>query len=92
MKIKLYVYIIEIKTLHKNLWPSKLSARGSRENQLDDRPAPNTHAYVVFDVSYYNDYTCSFSEIEPSFPYRDVTVRRGVEFKDDYDIQAELGR
>ncbi|EZA49629.1 hypothetical protein DMN91_006107 [Ooceraea biroi] len=31
-------------------------------------------------------------EIEPSFPYRDVTVRRGVEFKDDYDIQAELGR
>jgi len=33
-----------------------------------------------------------FSEIEPSFPYRDVTVRRGVEFKDDYDIQAELGR
>lgn len=32
------------------------------------------------------------SEIEPSFPYRDVTVRRGVEFKDDYDIQAELGR
>jgi len=33
-----------------------------------------------------------FSEIEPSFPYRDVTIRRGVEFKDDYDIQAELGR
>ncbi|XP_012219184.1 uncharacterized protein [Linepithema humile] len=31
-------------------------------------------------------------EIEPSFPYRDVAVRRGVEFKDDYDIQAELGR
>ncbi|XP_070162302.1 uncharacterized protein [Polyergus mexicanus] len=31
-------------------------------------------------------------EIEPSFPYRDVTIRRGVEFKDDYDIQAELGR
>ncbi|KYN30816.1 Myosin light chain kinase, smooth muscle [Trachymyrmex septentrionalis] len=31
-------------------------------------------------------------EIEPSFPYRDVTVRRGVEFKDDYDIQSELGR
>lgn len=33
-----------------------------------------------------------FSEIEPSFPYRDVTIRRGVEFKDDYDIQSELGR
>ncbi|KAL0104901.1 hypothetical protein PUN28_016505 [Cardiocondyla obscurior] len=31
-------------------------------------------------------------EIEPSFPYRDVTIRRGVEFKDDYDIQSELGR
>ncbi|KAL6436396.1 hypothetical protein ACFW04_004724 [Cataglyphis niger] len=31
-------------------------------------------------------------EIEPSFPYRDVTIRQGVEFKDDYDIQAELGR
>ncbi|XP_020292251.1 calcium/calmodulin-dependent protein kinase type IV-like isoform X3 [Pseudomyrmex gracilis] len=31
-------------------------------------------------------------EIEPSFPYRDVTIRRDVEFKDDYDIQAELGR
>ncbi|XP_029051318.2 calcium/calmodulin-dependent protein kinase I-like isoform X2 [Osmia bicornis bicornis] len=31
-------------------------------------------------------------EIEPSFPYRDVTVRRGVEFKDYYDIQSEIGR
>ncbi|CAK9825146.1 Myosin light chain kinase, smooth muscle [Anthophora retusa] len=31
-------------------------------------------------------------EIEPSFPYRDVTVRRGVEFKDNYDIQSEIGR
>ncbi|XP_066585687.1 uncharacterized protein [Prorops nasuta] len=31
-------------------------------------------------------------EIEPSFPYRDVTVRRGVEFKDYYEIQSEIGR
>ncbi|XP_014481621.1 PREDICTED: serine/threonine-protein kinase DCLK1-like [Dinoponera quadriceps] len=38
------------------------------------------------------DETDPVGEIEPSFPYRDVTVRRGVEFKDDYDIQAELGR
>lgn len=33
-----------------------------------------------------------FIEIEPSFPYRDVTVRRGVEFKDHYDIASEIGR
>ncbi|OAD52609.1 Myosin light chain kinase, smooth muscle, partial [Eufriesea mexicana] len=31
-------------------------------------------------------------EVEPSFPYRDVLVRRGVEFKDHYDIQSEIGR
>ncbi|XP_061932135.1 uncharacterized protein LOC108001692 isoform X2 [Apis cerana] len=33
-----------------------------------------------------------FQKIEPSFPYRDVTVRRGVEFKDHYDIASEIGR
>ncbi|XP_012267932.2 calcium/calmodulin-dependent protein kinase type II-like isoform X2 [Athalia rosae] len=31
-------------------------------------------------------------EIEPSFPYRDVTVRRGVQFSDHYDIESEVGR
>ncbi|CAL7945009.1 unnamed protein product [Xylocopa violacea] len=38
------------------------------------------------------DETDPVGEIEPSFPYRDVTVRRGVEFKDHYDIQSEIGR
>lgn len=33
-----------------------------------------------------------FTEVEPSFPYRNVTVRRGVEFNDHYDIQSEIGR
>lgn len=31
-------------------------------------------------------------EIEPAFPYRDVNIRRGINFKDDYDVQSELGR
>lgn len=30
--------------------------------------------------------------MEPSFPYRDVRVRRGVEFNNQYDIQSEIGR
>ncbi|XP_076664299.1 uncharacterized protein LOC143366810 [Andrena cerasifolii] len=38
------------------------------------------------------DETDPVGEIEPSFPYRDVTIRRGVEFKDNYDIQSEIGR
>ncbi|XP_053995200.1 calcium/calmodulin-dependent protein kinase type IV-like [Hylaeus anthracinus] len=38
------------------------------------------------------DETDPVGEIEPSFPYRDVTIRRGVEFKDHYDIQSEIGR
>nr|XP_012137046.1 PREDICTED: myosin light chain kinase, smooth muscle-like isoform X1 [Megachile rotundata]XP_012137047.1 PREDICTED: myosin light chain kinase, smooth muscle-like isoform X2 [Megachile rotundata] len=38
------------------------------------------------------DETDPVGEVEPSFPYRDVTVRRGVEFKDHYDIQSEIGR
>ncbi|XP_021913524.1 myosin light chain kinase, smooth muscle-like isoform X2 [Zootermopsis nevadensis] len=31
-------------------------------------------------------------ELEPSFPYRDVTIRRGVDMKELYDLQSELGR
>ncbi|OXU25722.1 hypothetical protein TSAR_002187 [Trichomalopsis sarcophagae] len=38
------------------------------------------------------DETDPVGEIEPSFPYRDVTVRKGVEFKDHYDIESEIGR
>ncbi|XP_015431987.1 PREDICTED: calcium-dependent protein kinase 4-like [Dufourea novaeangliae] len=38
------------------------------------------------------DETDPVGEIEPSFPYRDVTIRRGVEFKDHYNIQSEIGR
>lgn len=57
-----------------------------RENKFDIK----THATLIYFVLLIITYL--FSEIEPSFPYRDVTVRRGVEFKDDYDIQAELGR
>lgn len=38
------------------------------------------------------DETDPVGELEPSFPYRDVRVRRGVEFKDQYDIQSEIGR
>lgn len=51
---------------------------------------PNTERSIRRGFSI--DESLALSEIEPSFPYRDVTVRRGVEFKDDYDIQAELGR
>ncbi|KAK2580155.1 hypothetical protein KPH14_012427 [Odynerus spinipes] len=38
------------------------------------------------------DETDPVGELEPSFPYRDVRVRRGVEFNDQYDIQSEIGR
>lgn len=33
-----------------------------------------------------------FAEVEPAFPYRDVIVRRNIEFKEYYDLQSELGR
>ncbi|XP_014611049.1 PREDICTED: myosin light chain kinase, smooth muscle-like [Polistes canadensis] len=38
------------------------------------------------------DETDPVGELEPSFPYRDVRVRRGVEFNEQYDIQSEIGR
>nr|KAF7389616.1 hypothetical protein H0235_018100 [Vespula pensylvanica] len=38
------------------------------------------------------DETDPVGELEPSFPYRDVRVRRGVEFNNQYDIQSEIGR
>nr|XP_033327738.1 calcium/calmodulin-dependent protein kinase cmkA-like [Megalopta genalis] len=38
------------------------------------------------------DETDPVGEIEPSFPYRDVTIRRGIDFKDLYNIQSEIGR
>lgn len=31
-------------------------------------------------------------EMEPSFPYRDVSIQRGVDMKNLYDLQSELGR
>nr|XP_024215514.1 LOW QUALITY PROTEIN: probable serine/threonine-protein kinase fhkE [Halyomorpha halys] len=31
-------------------------------------------------------------EMEPSFPYRDVTIKRGVEMKQFYDLEGEIGR
>jgi len=31
-------------------------------------------------------------ELEPSFPYRDVTIKRGVDVKEYYDLQEEIGR
>ncbi|XP_049937668.1 myosin light chain kinase, smooth muscle-like [Schistocerca serialis cubense] len=31
-------------------------------------------------------------EVEPSFPYRDVQIRRGVDIRDLYDLQEEIGR
>ncbi|XP_044727455.1 probable serine/threonine-protein kinase fhkE [Chrysoperla carnea] len=31
-------------------------------------------------------------ELEPSFPYRDVTIKRGVEAKEFYDLESEIGR
>lgn len=30
--------------------------------------------------------------IEPKFPYRDVTIKRGVDAKDTYDMITEIGR
>lgn len=33
-----------------------------------------------------------FSELEPSFPYRDVVIRRNVDMKEFYDLEAEIGR
>ncbi|XP_015184969.1 PREDICTED: myosin light chain kinase, smooth muscle-like [Polistes dominula] len=38
------------------------------------------------------DETDPVGELEPSFPYRDVRVRRGIEFNEQYDIQSEIGR
>jgi myosin-light-chain kinase len=32
------------------------------------------------------------AELEPSFPYRDVSIQRGVDMKELYDLQSELGR
>ncbi|XP_051159455.1 uncharacterized protein LOC127280484 [Leptopilina boulardi] len=38
------------------------------------------------------DETDPVGEIEPSFPYRAVTVRKGVQFNDCYDTESEIGR
>ncbi|XP_014211150.1 serine/threonine-protein kinase DCLK1-like isoform X2 [Copidosoma floridanum] len=38
------------------------------------------------------DETDPVGELEPSFPYRDVIVRKNVEFKEYYDIESEIGR
>ncbi|VVC38160.1 Protein kinase domain,Protein kinase-like domain,Serine/threonine-protein kinase, active [Cinara cedri] len=31
-------------------------------------------------------------ELEPSFPYKDITIRRGVDMKEHYELQSEIGR
>jgi hypothetical protein len=32
------------------------------------------------------------SELEPSFPYREVNFRRNVDMKEFYDLEVEVGR
>ncbi|XP_060871761.1 death-associated protein kinase related-like isoform X2 [Metopolophium dirhodum] len=31
-------------------------------------------------------------ELEPSFPFKDITIRRGVDMKEHYELQSEIGR
>ncbi|XP_066998813.1 myosin light chain kinase, smooth muscle [Anabrus simplex] len=38
------------------------------------------------------DETDPIGEVDPSFPYRDVQMRRGEDMKDYYDLMTELGR
>ncbi len=33
-----------------------------------------------------------FVEIEPSFPYRDVKIKKNTDVKQFYDLQKEIGR
>lgn len=33
-----------------------------------------------------------FAELEPSFPYRDVQIKRNTDVKEFYDLQTEIGR
>lgn len=33
-----------------------------------------------------------FLELEPSFPYKDITIRRGIDMKEHYELQSEIGR
>lgn len=34
----------------------------------------------------------SISELEPSFPYKDVSIRRNFDMKQHYDLEGEIGR
>ncbi|KAI5732776.1 hypothetical protein M8J76_004016 [Diaphorina citri] len=38
------------------------------------------------------DETDPIGEIEPSFPWRDVVIKRNVDIKEYYDLQSEIGR
>ncbi|PSN43192.1 hypothetical protein C0J52_11305, partial [Blattella germanica] len=46
---------------------------------------------ITLTRSYYVPYLF-VTEVEPSFPYRDVVIKRGVDMKEQYDLQSELGR
>lgn len=39
----------------------------------------------------YLDFSC-LPEIELSFPYREVKIRKGVDPKENYDLESEIGR
>jgi hypothetical protein len=48
---------------------------------------------VFIDINWLSPMTCPrVAELEPSFPYRDVSIRRAVDMKELYDLQSELGR
>uniref|UniRef100_A0A8D8RG45 Myosin light chain kinase, smooth muscle n=2 Tax=Cacopsylla melanoneura TaxID=428564 RepID=A0A8D8RG45_9HEMI len=38
------------------------------------------------------DETDPIGELEPSFPWRDVVIKRNVDIKEFYDLQSEIGR
>lgn len=61
------------------------------QNDQGNRPFGQTPILIDF-VILVLKCSCWFSEVELSFPYRDVQIKRGVDAKQFYDLESEIGR
>lgn len=48
--------------------------------------------YIICKLTTTYILTRFFTELEPAFPYREVTIRRNTSIADSYEILNEIGR
>ena len=98
MKINLALYAKRNKNKFekKNLRDFRKSRKKTvektrKKNYFENRQICLSHA-IPQHASFNSVLFHSSTDVEPKFPYRDVTIKRGVDAKEYYELLEEIGR